>query len=433
MLGATQEQIIAIEKAKALGLYVITCDNRPDNPGHALADESYNVSITDKEAVLALAQRLKVDAVICYALEAGVEAAAFAQEQMGRPTPPYESVKILSNKKLFRSFLQTHGFATPETYEVSSFKLQGSVFKPNPAPLQGRENPSEADSSLFTHHSSLIVKPTDMWGSRGVCLVEREEDLQQAIDEARKNSRSGNIIIEEYISGTPLQCDAFSVDGILTSCLWSDVFYDRDCANPLIPVAGAFPSECRQEVIRKVNDEVQRLITLLHMGTSPYNIEVMLSNDNIYIMEMAPRNGGNGKSHLIELATGVDFITGAIKASLGMDCSDIIQRPSQGHWLSYALHKRNNEPSVPSAPSAPSVPSVPSVGESAILSQTPPTPPPPTTLLSTGASFVTIYDRNPGPFRSTRDTAGLIIQRFDDRQSLNEAIKGHSINNRLYL
>ena len=78
MLGATQEQIIAIEKAKALGLYVITCDNCPDNPGHALADESYNVSITDKEAVLALAQRLKVDAVICYALEAGVEAAAFA-------------------------------------------------------------------------------------------------------------------------------------------------------------------------------------------------------------------------------------------------------------------------------------------------------------------------------------------------------------------
>ena len=399
MLGATQEQIIAIEKAKALGLYVITCDNRPDNPGHALADESYDVSITDKEAVLALAQRLNVDAVICYALEAGVEAAAYAQEHMGRPTPPYESVRILSNKNLFRSFLQTHGFATPKTYEASSFT----------------PHPGKADSSLFTLHSSLIVKPTDMWGSRGVSLVERKEYLQQAIDEARQNSRSGNIIIEEYISGTPLQCDAFSVDGKLTSCLWSDVFYDPECANPLIPVAGAFPSECQPEVIRKVNDEVQRLITLLRMGTSPYNIEVMLRNDNIYIMEMAPRNGGNGKSHLIELATGVDYITGAIKASLGMDCSDIIQQPSQGHWLSYALHKRNTDPDTSS---------VPSVGESAILSQTPPSTPP---------TLFTIYDRNPGPFRSTRDTAGLIIQRFDDRQSLNEAIKGHRINNRLYL
>ena len=395
MLGATQEQIIAIEKAKALGLRVITCDNRPDNPGHTLADESYDVSIADKEAVLSLARRLKVDGVMCYALEAGVEAAAYAQEKMGRPTPPYEAVRTLSDKQLFRSYLSSHGFATPKTY----------------------------DSSLFTLDSSLIVKPTDMWGSRGVSMVERPEDLQQAIVEARQNSRSGNIILEEYIGGTSLQCDAFVVDGKLVSWLWSDVYYDDDCANPLIPVAGAFPSACAPDVIGKVNAEVQRLISLLRLTTTPLNIEVKVVDDKVYIMEMAPRNGGNQKSYLIELATGVDYITGAIKAAMGMDCSNITLRPADGYWLSYALHARNTTPSTSS------VPSIPSIGESAIPSQT---PPPPSSAF-TGSSVLIIYNPHPGPFRSTRDTAGLIIQRFPDRKSLNEALAGHNINNRLYL
>ncbi|MBQ5658371.1 MAG: hypothetical protein IIV02_02440, partial [Peptococcaceae bacterium] len=38
-----------------LGYYVITCDYLPSNPGHQFAHEYYNVSTTDKEAVLALA------------------------------------------------------------------------------------------------------------------------------------------------------------------------------------------------------------------------------------------------------------------------------------------------------------------------------------------------------------------------------------------
>ena len=51
-LGAAPSQIPPIEYAKSQGYYVITCDYLPENPGHKLADEYYNVSTTDKEAVL---------------------------------------------------------------------------------------------------------------------------------------------------------------------------------------------------------------------------------------------------------------------------------------------------------------------------------------------------------------------------------------------
>jgi hypothetical protein len=38
MLGASEAQMVALERAKALGMYVLTADNLPDNPGHALSD-----------------------------------------------------------------------------------------------------------------------------------------------------------------------------------------------------------------------------------------------------------------------------------------------------------------------------------------------------------------------------------------------------------
>jgi len=66
-LGGSKFQIPPIKYAKEQGHYVITCDYLPDNPGHKYADEYHNISTTDKEAVLKLANKLKVDGIVAYA------------------------------------------------------------------------------------------------------------------------------------------------------------------------------------------------------------------------------------------------------------------------------------------------------------------------------------------------------------------------------
>ena len=67
ILGGTHFQVPVIQYSKEQGYRVITCDYLPDNPGHLLSDEYYNVSTTDKEAVLDLARGLKVDGVLAFA------------------------------------------------------------------------------------------------------------------------------------------------------------------------------------------------------------------------------------------------------------------------------------------------------------------------------------------------------------------------------
>ena len=47
----------------------------------------------------------------------------------------------------------------------------------------------------------MIVKPIRGAGSQGVCLVRRARELRSAIDRARRATRGGRVILQEYIQG----------------------------------------------------------------------------------------------------------------------------------------------------------------------------------------------------------------------------------------
>ena len=103
-LGASQFQIAPIIYAKEQGHYVITCDYLPNNPGHKFADEYHNISTTDKDAVLELAKRLKIDGIVAYASDPAAPTQAYVGNRLGLPSNPYESVMILAEKIIFEIF-----------------------------------------------------------------------------------------------------------------------------------------------------------------------------------------------------------------------------------------------------------------------------------------------------------------------------------------
>ena len=115
ILGGSDIQVTAINKAKEMGHFVITCDYLPDNPGHKFSDEYHNVSTTDKEGVLDLAKRLEIDGILAYASDPAAVPAAFVAEKLKLPTNPYKAVEILSRKDLFRDFLRENAFHTPKS------------------------------------------------------------------------------------------------------------------------------------------------------------------------------------------------------------------------------------------------------------------------------------------------------------------------------
>lgn len=321
MLGGLRYLIPVIRAAHELGYYVITCDYLPDNIAHRYADEHHNISIIDKEAILKLAKKLEVDGVMSFAVDPGVLTAAYVCEKLGLPGNPYASVRILQNKDLFRKFLEENGFNTPKSCGYHSL------------------NKAISDTTLFQW--PVIVKPVDSAGSKGVTRVDQISDLEKAVVYALNNSYSHHFIIEEFIEkeGYSSDSDCFSVGGELKFISFSDQHFDNKASNPYTPSAYSWPSSMANEKQQELASEVQRLLHLLHMGTSIYNIETCIGVDGkAYIMEVSPRGGGNRLSEMLHYATGVDLIKNAVRASVGEKVQDIKQCTYDGYWSEIILH-----------------------------------------------------------------------------------------------
>lgn len=325
LLGGLRYLLPVIEAAHKQGYHVITADYLPGNIAHKYSDEYVNVSIVNKEAVLKVAREKQIDGIISFAVDPGVVAAAYVQEQMGLPSMgPYESVVILQNKDKFRKFLAENGFNVPQA--------KGYALK------------EDAMTDTDWLHFPMIVKPTDSAGSKGVTRVDSMEEYPFALDEAFDKSISGHVIVEEFIEkqGCSSDTDSFLLNGELKFVSFNAQRFDENAVNPYTPAAYSWPSTFTKEQEAYLTAELQRLLSLLHMNTSVFNIETRVdTNGKPYIMECTPRGGGNRLCEMLRYATGVDMITAQVRAAVGDSVEGVEQKLYNGHWAEVILHAPN--------------------------------------------------------------------------------------------
>ena len=322
LLGGIRYLLPVIKVAHEQGYYVITADYLPDNIAHKYSDEYVNVSIIDKEAVLKVAQERQIDGIMSFGVDPGVIAASYVQNKMGLPSfGPFESVEILQNKDKFRAFLAANGFNVPKA--------------------KGFSSKEDALQDLLWYEFPVIVKPTDSAGSKGVSRVDNVAQLPAALDYAFSHSISKHVIVEEFIEkqGCSSDTDSISIDGKLAFVSFNAQRFDEGAVNPYTPAAYSWPSTFTKEQEDYLTSEIQRLITLLGLKTSVYNIETRIgTNGKPYIMELTPRGGGNRLCEMLRYATGVDMITAITRAMVGDSINNIVQKPYNGHWAEIILH-----------------------------------------------------------------------------------------------
>ena len=259
LLGGIRYLLPVIDAAHKQGYYVITADYLPDNIAHRYSDEYVNVSIVDKEAVLKVACEKEIDGIMSFGVDPGVVAASYVQNKMSLPSfGPYESVEILQNKDKFREFLAIHGFNVPWSLAFSS--LEDAL----------------SDLAIFSY--PLIVKPTDSAGSKGVTRVDKEKNLKEALLHAFAHSIKNKIIVEQFIEkeGCSSDSDCFSINGELKFVSFSAQRFDEYAASTFVPAAYSWPSTMTIQQESELSFELQRLLKLLNMNTSVYNIETRI-------------------------------------------------------------------------------------------------------------------------------------------------------------
>lgn len=319
-LGGNYFQMTAIRAAKELGHYVITVDYLPENPGHALADAYYNISTIEKEAVLELAQKEKIDGIVSYASDVSAPTAAYVAEKMGLPTNPYQSVMLLTHKDLFRPFLIEHGFNSPKS--------------------RGFKDKNEAADFFLSLNKPAMVKPSDSNGSKGASRVTNLEEFEQAFDKALSFSRQKVVVVEEFLvrSGHQIAGDSFIVDGKLAFTGFMNEHFDDAC-NPLVPVGESYPSCLSADLKKKATQEIERLMQLLDMKFGAINMDFIVDEKgDIYIIEIGPRNGGNLITDILQRATGADLAKATVQAALGLDPTPYLMPKYEKCVSSYVVH-----------------------------------------------------------------------------------------------
>ncbi|SET11288.1 Biotin carboxylase [Prevotella sp. kh1p2] len=326
LLGGIRYLLPVIEASHRHGYYVITVDYVPDNIAHKYSDEFHNVNILDKNAVLRLAQELKIDGILSFGVDPGVVTAAYVAEKLNLPFQcSYEVASILQDKSSFRKFLKDNYFNVPNA--------KGYVSK------------EEALKDTDYFNWPIIVKPVDSAGSKGVSRVDAKEQLGTAIDYALSESHNGHFIVENFLEkeGNSSDCDSFTVDGKLVFCSFNDQLFDADAINPYTPAAYTWPSTIPEAAQLELHSELQRMMTLLNIKTGVFNIETRLCKDGKpYIMEVSPRGGGNRLSEMMKFISGQDLIDNCVRAAVGDSIDDIHQPEYNGYWAEIILHAEND-------------------------------------------------------------------------------------------
>lgn len=291
ILGGSFAQVPFIIEAKKRGYFTVLIDYLPENPGRELVDEYYNCSTTDRDKVTEIALQVRPDVVFSYASDPAAPVAAFVAEKLGLQCNSLQSIRLLTEKHLFRELQATNGFNCPKYMTVSD---------------EGFNQFSVDEELAFP----VIVKPTDASGSKGVSRVDSLEELGAAIATAAPFSRNRKIIVETFIDNeiADVHGDGFVVEGQLVFHCLGDHLYGNE-SHPFNPTGTSWPSVVEEEAINRIIADVQEIITLSGFRNGAVNIEARIDGEGKhYIMEIGPRNGGHFVPSAVRYASGFDSL-----------------------------------------------------------------------------------------------------------------------------
>lgn len=296
IVGASVLQLPAILKAKEMGLYVGVADYNPQATGIQYADEFFNASTMDENAVLSAAIKFKPDGIMTLATDMPMRGVAKVSEKLGLHSISYDTaIKATDKFEMIKAF-KAYDVASPWFFTVDSLEE-----------LKVLEN-------QLTY--PCIMKPTDNAGSHGVVLAHGFEDLLQSYEYSRASARHGRVIIEEYLQGDEVSVEVMVVDGIVNILQITDKLTTG--APHFVEMGHSQPSRHSLETQKAIKDLAVQACKAVGIDQGPAHVEMMVTKRGPVMIELGARMGGdNITTSLVPLSTGIDMVKATIDVAMG--------------------------------------------------------------------------------------------------------------------
>ncbi len=304
ILGAGLMQGRAIIAAKKKGWHVTAIDGNPSAACAKDADAFFVLDLKESGKIADFALSLKrsegLDGVFTCATDFSYSVAC-AAEKCGLPSHSPKAAFAASNKAEMRRLFAEVGVPSPAFAVIM---------------------PEKAHSALEEAHTAgvgfpAVVKPCDNMGARGCKKVYFPAELEHAVEDAARFSRTGTVIIEEYLEGPEFSVEALVFDGEFHET----GFADRHIYFPpyFIEMGHTIPSVLPTTEKERVLEVFKAGVKALGLSYGAVKGDIKLTSKGPAIGEIAGRlSGGYMSGWTYPYSSGVELTAAALDLCVGI-------------------------------------------------------------------------------------------------------------------
>ncbi|KZM75383.1 ATP-grasp domain-containing protein [Nocardia terpenica] len=171
----------------------------------------------------------------------------------------------------------------------------------------------------------VVVKPTGASGSKGILELRTEADLEPAMALLQRiadpafdpvfRQFGAEFIVEEYLTGTELSVEGFVAGGVVHQVAVTD----KVTTEPFhLELSHRLPSVLPAAALAEIRTRTEQIVGALGFDNCAFHLEAKWGEHGMRFIEVAARPAGDYiASHLVPLATGIDFFANVIRVSTG--------------------------------------------------------------------------------------------------------------------
>lgn len=276
VMGGTRISCEIIRKAKEMGCYVVVADYNKveDSPGKQIADEHFEISVTDVEAVVELIHRENIEGVVVGFSDMLLPYYAEICRKAGLPAYATKNqFDIFINKDRYKELCRQFQVPTVEEYAVDAENFDATT--------EGIRYP-------------VLVKPADSSGARGITICYSKDSLREAVESAKKYSRTGIVLVERYLEGREVTVFWTFQDGnyYLTAIGNRHVKHNQEGVIPL-PVGYTFPASVLPKYIENIEENCKKMFRSVGIQNGMMFMQCKVEDDTCIVYDIGYRLTGS--------------------------------------------------------------------------------------------------------------------------------------------
>ena len=158
-------------------------------------------------------------------------------------------------------------------------------------------------------------------GSRGIFRCNTKEEIYSHYVDTMTATGKDYCLLEEFIEGEMLGCEAMICDGELLYCLPNNI--ENYPGFVPTPIGHSIPYRKQEILGEEVRRQVILALNALGMDNCPVNCDLMEKDGKIYVIEITGRAGGNCLPEIAGLYYGINYYEAIVRLAMDMDVKNL--------------------------------------------------------------------------------------------------------------